>query len=121
MKVFFSSVLLLSLFINLTSHSAEKMRIAVLNLKADGVPERTARTVSDMLRAEFVNIGQFVVVERAQMDAILKEQGLQKTGCTDQECAVEIGKIMAARKILVGTVSPLGSGMGVTANDQGAG
>ncbi len=87
----------------------EKMRIAVLDLTADGVPSRTARTVSDMLRSDLVNAGKFIVIERTQMEAILKEQGFQQSGCTDQECAVQIGKVMSARKMLIGTVSLLGT------------
>jgi hypothetical protein len=99
---------LLLFFMPFHANSAEKLRIVVMNLKADGVADRTARTVSNMLRTELINLGKFTIVERAQMDAILKEQGLQQTGCTDQECAVEIGKLMSARKILVGEVSNIG-------------
>jgi hypothetical protein len=91
-----------------TAFSQENLRIAVLDLTADGVDVRTARTVSEMLRTELVNMGKFTVVERNQMESILKEQGVQQTGCTDQECAVQVGKLMSARKILVGTVGTLG-------------
>jgi hypothetical protein len=94
---------------SMSLQAAEKMRVAVVDLKADGVPARTARTVSDMIRTDMVNTGRFTVIERAQMDAIMKEQGLQMTGCTDQDCAVQVGKIVSARKILVGSVSPLGT------------
>lgn len=96
------------------AYGAEPMRIVVINLKADGVADRTARTVSNMLRTEFINLGEFTVVERSQMDAILKEQGLQQTGCTDQECAVQLGRLMSARKILIGEVSPMGKSIIMT-------
>ena len=110
MKKIASLFLLVLLTINVSpSLAQEKMRIAVLDLTVDGVPARTARTVSDMLRSDLVNTGKFIVIERAQMEEILKEQGFQKSGCTDQECAVQLGKIMSARKILVGSVSPLGA------------
>ncbi len=61
-----------------------------------------------MIRTHLVNMDRFVVIERTQMDAILKEQGFQRTGCTDQECAVEMGKLMSANMIMIGSVSPLG-------------
>lgn len=83
----------------------EKMRIAVLDLRADDVPEKTARTISNMLRNELVNDGHFLVVERGQMDAILDEQGFQQTGCTDQSCAVEMGRLLSVKKMLIGDVS----------------
>ena len=85
-----------------------------MDLKAEGISERTARTVSNMLRTEFVNIGKFTVIERNQMNAILVEQGFQQTGCTDASCAVQIGKLMSARKILVGEVSPMGKSIIMT-------
>jgi|GEM_PF-4627121 len=82
----------------------EKPRIAVMNLKAEGVSEKTASVISSMLRTEFVNSGKFIIIEREQMDSILKEQGFQQTGCTDQACVVEVGRLLSARKMLVGEV-----------------
>ncbi len=93
---------------------AEKMRIAIVDLKANGVSDVTAGTVSNMLRSELIKMGRFIVVERGQMDAILQEQGLQQTGCTDSACAVELGKMLSARKILVGEISPMGQSLVIT-------
>ena len=39
---------------------------------------------------------------------ILKEQKFQHSGCTDSECAVEIGQLLNADVTVVGTVSKLG-------------
>ncbi len=85
----------------------EKPRIAVLDLSADGVPDRTARTISNMLRTDLVNTGAFTVVERGQMEKILNEQGFQQTGCTEQDCAVKVGQMLSAHKMLIGEVSEL--------------
>ncbi len=89
-------------------YAEEKMRIAVLDLSPTGVPANTAKTISSMLRTEIIDSGKFTVVERDQMEAILKEQGLQQTGCTDAACAVQIGKLISAKKMLIGDVSKLG-------------
>ncbi len=105
-KTFFSVVLIF--FISAPLFSANKMRIAILDMKGDGVSGRTARIASNMIRNEFINLNRYTVVERNQMNMILKEQGFQKTGCTDQSCAVQLGRLMSARKILVGEVSALG-------------
>lgn len=93
---------------------AEKMRIAVMDFKGDGVSESTARKVSELIRGEMINSGEFVVIERAQMDSILAEQGLQQTGCTDISCAVELGKMLSAKKMLVGTVMKMGENVVIT-------
>ncbi len=108
MKRVFLCLAVLFMIFAASATYAEKMRIVVMDLKADGVSDQMARTVSNMLRTEFINMNEFIVVERAQMDAILKEQGVQASGCTDQTCAVQMGRLMSAKKILVGEVSPMG-------------
>jgi len=86
---------------------AEKMRIAVLDLKPKRVSKMMSNAVSDLIRSEMVKSGYFTVLERGQMNEILKEQGFQQTGCTDSSCAVQIGKIVSARKILIGEINRL--------------
>lgn len=83
---------------------AEKMRIAIMDFKADGVPQQEARRITELIRTEVINSGKFNVIERDQLDKILQEQGFQQTGCTDESCAVKIGKLASANKMLVGSV-----------------
>ena len=87
----------------------ENMRIAVLDFGANNVSKFTSKAVSEILSTEIAKKGDLVVVERSQMGAILQEQGFQMTGCTDSECAVQIGKVLSANKILIGTLSRLGN------------
>jgi hypothetical protein len=91
------------------------MRIAVLDLEGKAVDANTSAMVSDLLRTEMFKTGLFIVVERGEMNKILAEQGLQASGCTDTECAVEMGKMLAARKMLLGTIGRLGSSFHVNA------
>lgn len=83
---------------------AEKMRIAIMDFNADGVPREEARRITELIRTEIINTGRFNVIERDQLDKILQEQGFQQTGCTDETCAVKIGRLVSANKMLVGTV-----------------
>lgn len=87
---------------------AGKMTLAVMDFKADGVSRQQARRISELIRTEMINTGRYTVVERKQMNQILKEQGFQKSGCSDQDCAVKIGKLLSARYILIGTVMKFG-------------
>ncbi len=89
--------------------SAEKMRIAVIDFTPNNISKYAAKAVSDNISIEMTKKGDFVMIERSQMTNILSEQGLQQTGCTDTACAVEMGKLLSARKILVGTVTKIGS------------
>jgi hypothetical protein len=91
----------------LSAATEDKITIAIMDFKANGIDKPTAAVVSEILRTELINKGIFTIIERNQMDIILKEQGFQYTGCVDQSCAVEIGKLLSARKGIVGTVSML--------------
>ena len=101
-------ILLVIILIIAVLSAQEKMRIAVMDLQPTDVAPSMAAKISDLIRTELINTGKFTVIERGQMNSILQEQGFQQSGCTDESCAVEIGRMLAARKILVGTIMALG-------------
>lgn len=84
-----------------------QIRIAVIDLKPIGIHRNNAMIVSDLLRTELFKTKLFTVLERDQMNKILKEQDFQVSGCTDTECGIEIGKLLNANKVLLGTVGKL--------------
>lgn len=90
------------------------MRIAILDLHPTEVSKATAKAVSDMIRTDMIDMNIFTVVERSQMMEILKEQGFQQTGCTDSACAVQLGKLVSAKKILIGEISKMAGGILIT-------
>ena len=107
----------LTLIVAITSHFSTSsltaqgmMRIAVLDFGANNVSRYAARAVSEILSTEIARKGDLMVIERTQMGAILQEKGFQMTGCTDSECAVQIGRVLSANKILIGTLSKPGVG-----------
>jgi hypothetical protein len=107
-------IILIICFFSSNLFSEEKMRVAILDLQATNVSKATARGVSDMIRTDMIDMGIFTVVERSQMMEILKEQGFQQTGCTDSSCAVQLGKLVSAKKILVGEISKIGTAIQIT-------
>ena len=42
------------------------------------------------------------------MKDLLEEQRFQITGCVEQACAVEIGRLLGARKMVIGSVGKVG-------------
>lgn len=86
-----------------------RQRIAVMDFNANNVSKYISKAVSEMIGTEMAKKGDLQIIERAQMGQIMEEQGLQMTGCTDSTCAVQVGKLLSARKILIGTVSKLGN------------
>ena len=102
-------ICLFLLFVPFSLLPAEKIRLAVLNLKPENIDHGTAALISDLLRTELFSTGLFRVIERTEMQKILQEQSFQLSGCTETACAVEIGRLLSAQKILVGNIGLLGN------------
>ena len=103
-------IILILLFIIFSSpnlYPENKLNIAVAEFEGRNVSAMDATVVSDLLRTGLVNTEKFNVVDRANMQQILAEQKFQITGCTSQECAVQMGKILNIEKILIGSFSKL--------------
>ena len=111
-RQFVSSILILTWVLYLSniqllitnSQASDKVNIAVMDLKGSDISEMEATTVTELLRTELINTGYFNVVEKANMDKVLQESGFQQSGCTTEECAIQIGKILNVRKMIVGSV-----------------
>jgi TonB family protein len=82
--------------------------MAVLDFDAKGVSESEASALNDRLNQEMHKHGIFTLIERGQIKSIIEEQGFQQSGCTTSECAVEVGGLLGAQKIVVGRVSRIG-------------
>jgi TolB-like protein len=89
--------------------SREKISLAVLDLEGKNVDQSKAEAVTDLLRTELFNTGSFKVIERQKVRQILDEQRFQSSGMTDTDRAAEIGRLLNVQKIMIGTVTQLGS------------
>jgi TolB-like protein len=87
--------------------SSSRDMVAVLDLDAVGASKVEASAMTDRLREELLRTGKFTLVDRSQMQAVLDEQALQQTGCTTQECAVQVGKVLGVKKIVSGRVTKI--------------
>ncbi|MDP8206352.1 MAG: PEGA domain-containing protein [Candidatus Electryonea clarkiae] len=92
------------------SQGGGKWNIAVLDLDlSGGVPASYQRTLSDRLRQELLNTGKFTVIERNAMEGVLSEQGFQMSGCTSDECAVQVGRLLGVEFITAGSIGKVGT------------
>ncbi|MBN1534273.1 MAG: hypothetical protein JXA20_16490 [Spirochaetes bacterium] len=94
--------------------AAPRARIAVLDLRGDGIPKAQTMMISELIRTEIINTNKYTVIERSQVDMIFKEHGFGKLGITDDSSAVRVGKLLASQKILIGTVMKLGDSFIIT-------
>ena len=82
--------------------------IAVVDFTGNNVSEGDCRALTDRLRAELFNTKHYKVIEREMMEEINKEQGFQQSGCSTDECIVEVGKLIGVEKIVGGSISKVG-------------
>ncbi|MCX5776199.1 MAG: hypothetical protein NTX32_00990 [Candidatus Firestonebacteria bacterium] len=99
----------LLLFLITQTYASDKISMAVNDFDASGVTPAIAASVADFIQDGLMQTGRFTVVERKNVQKLLKEQMFQKTGCTSTECAVEIGKMLNVNNIVTGRVSQMGS------------
>lgn len=76
--------------------------IAVMDISHEGITKAQAQVMVLKLQSELLQYDQYKVIERQELESILKEQGLQLTGLI--EPSVSVGKIAGITKTITGTV-----------------
>ena len=92
----------------------QQQNIAVFDFSNNGLSVNEVRTLTDRLRTELVLTKKFKVVERSKIEEILKEQDFQLSGCVD-ECLIEVGKLVGATSVIVGSVGKVGQTFTISA------
>lgn len=78
--------------------------LAVIGFEGLGISNTESAALTNRLRTHLTQARVYNVVEREKMQQILAEQDFTLTGCTSDECAVEVGRILGTRYILTGTI-----------------
>lgn len=111
-KNIFSVAMTLALVVVLAGTSfAAKKKVAVMGLD-DGTVDhwwgdemKVGDGISDMLVTSLVKMGRFSVIERQQLEKVMKEQSLGLSGMIDASQAKEVGKLAAVDYIITGKVT----------------
>jgi formylglycine-generating enzyme required for sulfatase activity len=91
----------------------EKYGLAVMNVKAIGIPETAAASLTETFHTSFSELiarrppelkDAYDLLERTQMDKIFDQFQTQDSGCTDIQCAVEFGKMLSVQRIVISSV-----------------
>lgn len=100
---------IITLFLSVVLFAQHIETLAVLDFDGFGINEFEAKTLTDRLRNYVVQIGTYQLIERGAMEEILKEQGLQQSGCSSNECIVEVGQLLGVKYMLGGTIGKVGN------------
>lgn len=102
-------IMLLMAFAMMATAQNKKMKIAVMDFKAGvGVNANEVEGLSDMLINTMYESGKFSIVERSQIDQVLKEWKFQASELTNEQL-VQVGRILGVESVLVGTVNLIAS------------
>jgi curli biogenesis system outer membrane secretion channel CsgG len=115
------SVLLLALAVGagtLAAQAPTKRRIAVLDFDYAtvhqwvydifGSDQDIGKGIADMLVTNLVRNGTYSVIERKQLDQVLREQNFQQSGRADPSSAVQLAKLLGVDAIIIGSITQFG-------------
>jgi len=97
--------LLLSILLTTSLFSREY--IAIIDFEGINFSADMARGLTQRLASEMISLEVYQVLERSEMKRLLEEQKFQYSGCVDLKCAVEIGKMIGAKYMVVGSISKM--------------
>lgn len=88
---------------------AAPLLAAVFPVQSRGIDTNSVRIVEDALADALLRTGELRLVERSQMQTVLREQGFQESGACDASgCVVEVGKLLGIRQGVVSSLGRLG-------------
>ncbi len=88
--------------------SQQKSRVAVLPFGGVEVSKSEAKVITGLFETALVKTGVYNVIEQNQIAEILDAQAFSLSGCTDDACAVEVGKLLSAEMIIIGELALIG-------------
>ena len=80
------------------------LKMAISSFYSNSVSSDHLKLIEDKLGLELMSSNNFDLLERSQMNLVLNEQGFQQSGCVEDECIVEIGKLTGVEVILAGKI-----------------
>jgi hypothetical protein len=96
--------------LGVTAQAAKTPTVAVLPISTRVLDSAAIDGLMSEMNSDLINTGRFRVMERSQMDQILKEQGLQQSGaCDASDCAILVGKLLAVDDLLLCTIGKVGN------------
>ncbi len=89
--------------------AGKKIRIAVMNFANNSTwyywGDNLGAAAGDEFVTQLVKSGEFSVIERAQLQAVLAEQGLGASGAVTPSTAPKIGKLLGVQLIFTGSIT----------------
>lgn len=109
------SLVFLTISIQLTL-AQNRPIIAIIPIRSlGGIADIEANTLTDLLETGLVKSEMFQVVEKSELSEVLAAQEYTLKEYTDENFAIEVGKLITAEQIVLGRVSKIGTKYFLTA------
>lgn len=96
---------ILGWFFLIVGVSFSKIRLSVMDFEGNLSPNETAIIVNKFIdELHNIDTSLYEITTKSIRDKVLKEQEYQQSGCTDGECAIEIGQLINVEQIIVGSI-----------------
>ena len=97
--------------------------LCVADFRALGPSISLGPEAAGAIGARIVEAGRFQVVERTQMQSILKEQAFEQAACTGDDCVLRMGQLLGVDWMVFGDVGEVPGGFTINARllDVGTG
>ena len=115
-KFFFIFFLTFLLFIN-NVYAGKRIKIAVLDFSAKGVDKFLAEAIVENLITSLIDSNTFDIVERSQLNKLMKELSLQNSDDFNDELRKELGNLLGVELVILGSVTKIGDN--ITINTRG--
>ena len=87
-----------------------KKRVAVMDFEDKaGYGHNIGSGLADMLVTSLVESKKFIVIEREELENLLKEQGLGMSGAVTPQSAAKVGQLLGVELIITGSVTEFGT------------
>ena len=110
MHLLFAAALFTLMIPHIADCQAQKYGLAVMNIKAIGISEIEAASLTETFHGGIYDLvaekkpaalkETYELLERSQMDKIFDQFQVQDSGCTDEKCAVDFGKMLNVERII---------------------
>jgi len=89
--------------------SQDKPIITVLDFETNEVSHTEMRSIISLLSSVLFKTNYFTVIDVSQRETVLKEQKFSLSGSSDESSMLEVGKMLSAEAIIVGSIGRVGS------------
>lgn len=111
MNIWRKSVILIFLLISSACilSAQDKPVITVMDFSTEDVSKSDMRAIISRLSSALFQTDVYTVIDISQRETLLEELKFSLSGCVDDSCALEVGKLLSAENIVVGNISLVGS------------